>query len=97
MLHRAGWPPTQKDGGQSHQPYAGFQQRSVKAVSEQQIGDLRAGRGTGLALANGYPGPSHVLELADRLDLSVEQRVKVQQQFDAMKNETIPLGTKLLE
>ena len=31
----------------------------------------------GLALAaelNGYPGPSHVLELADKLELSAEQR-----------------------
>ena len=35
-----------------------------------------------LALAaelNGYPGPLHVLELADRLGLSAEQRGKVQQ------------------
>ena len=30
---------------QSHQPYAGLQSRPVKALSEQQIADLRAGRG----------------------------------------------------
>src|SRR5207244_4142384 len=49
-------------------PYAGQQRRSVKALSEQQLSDLQAGRGMGLALPaelNGYPGPSHVLELAD--------------------------------
>jgi len=54
-------------------PYAGMQTRPIKALSEQQVADLGAGRGTGLALAaelNGYPGPSHVLELADKLDLS---------------------------
>ena len=37
------------------------------------MADLRAGRGMGLALAaelNGYPGPAHVLELADKLDLA---------------------------
>ena len=48
-------------------PYAGYQQRPIKALSEQQIADLRAGRGMGLALAaelNGYPGPVHVLALA---------------------------------
>src|SRR5262249_53013272 len=45
---------------------------------------------------NGYPGPSHVLELADRLDLSQDQRSQVQRLFDAMKQETIPLGTKLI-
>ena len=49
-------------------PYAGMQARPIKALSEQQVADLAAGRGMGLALAaelNGYPGPSHVLELAD--------------------------------
>lgn len=85
---------------QSHQPYAGFEQRSIKALSGEQIDDLRTGRGMGLALAaelNGYPGPSHVLELADRLELSPDQRSRVQRLFDAMKRETVPLGTKLIE
>jgi hypothetical protein len=53
---------------QSQQPYAGLEGRSIKALSEQQVADLRAGRGMVLALAaelNGYPGPMHVLELAD--------------------------------
>ena len=53
---------------QSHRPYAGLEVRSIKALPEQQIADLRAGRGMGLALAaelNGYPGPMHVLELAE--------------------------------
>jgi len=85
---------------QSHQPYAGFEQRPIKALSDEQIDDLRTGRGMGLALAaelNGYPGPSHVLELAGRLDLSPDQRSRVQQLFDAMKRETVPLGIKLIE
>ena len=33
-----------------HGPYAGMQQRSVKALSEQQIDDLRAGKGDGLGV-----------------------------------------------
>jgi hypothetical protein len=32
-------------------PYAGMQARPIKALSEQQIADLTAGRGMGLALA----------------------------------------------
>jgi hypothetical protein len=36
---------------QSPQPYAGMQTRPIKALSDQQIADLRAGRGMGLALA----------------------------------------------
>jgi Spy/CpxP family protein refolding chaperone len=83
-----------------HTPYAGHQQRSVKTLSDQQIADLRAGRGMGLALAaelNGYPGPMHVLELADQLQLSGEQRQQVQRLFDSMKTEASSVGTSLIE
>ena len=81
-------------------PYAGMQTRPIKALSEQQVADLGAGRGMGLALAaelNGYPGPSHVLELADRLELSADQRARVQTLFDSMKSEALPIGARLLE
>lgn len=81
-------------------PYAGMQSRQIKALSDQQIADLRAGRGMGLALAaelNGYPGPSHVLELADQLGLSPEQRSKIQEMFSKMKADTTPIGNKLIE
>lgn len=80
-------------------PYSGMQNRSIKALSSQQVADLESGRGMGLALAaelNGYPGPSHVLELADKLELSAEQKKHVQQLYDAMKAEALPLGAALL-
>jgi hypothetical protein len=38
-----------------------LEQRDIKTLSNQQIADLRAGRGMGLALAaelNGYAGPT---------------------------------------
>lgn len=82
-----------------HSPYAGLQQRGVKALSDQQLGDLRAGRGMGLALAaelNGYPGPLHVLELADRLQLSSDQAQRVRGLYEAMKSEAIAVGEKLI-
>jgi hypothetical protein len=81
-------------------PYAGMQTRPIKALSEQQVADLKAGRGMGLALAaelNGYPGPAHLLELADKLDLSADQRSKLQELFASMKQEALPIGAKLLE
>src|SRR6187549_1634291 len=81
-------------------PYAGMQTRPIKALSEQQVADLGAGRGMGLALAaelNGFPGPSHVLELADALELSADQRTRVKALFDAMKAEAVPPGTRLIE
>jgi hypothetical protein len=83
-----------------HAPYAGLEQRSVKALSDQQIADLRAGRGMGYALAaelNGYPGPLHVIELADQLGLDRAARSKVQELFESMKAEAIPAGESLIE
>jgi hypothetical protein len=80
-------------------PYAGFQQRDIKALSDQQIADLRQGRGMGLALAaelNGYPGPMHVLELSDRLQLTTEQHRQFQQLFESMKAEAIAAGEALI-
>ncbi len=80
-------------------PYAGQQARAVKALSDQQIADLRAGRGMGLALPaelNGYPGPMHVLELAGPLDLTPDQRQRTEALFAAMKAEAIPLGERLI-
>src|SRR6516165_12752857 len=84
---------------QPQQPYAGLEGRAIKALSEQQISDLRAGRGMGLALAaelNGYPGPLHVLELADQIELSDDQRQRVRQLYDAMKAEAVPVGETLI-
>ena len=83
----------------AQQPYAGLQNRSVKTLSDQQIADLNAGRGMGLALAaelNGYPGPIHAIELASELHLLPEQIAKLKALFEAMKAETIPLGTSLI-
>jgi hypothetical protein len=80
-------------------PYAGWEHRPVKALSKEQIADLRAGRGMGLALPaelNGYPGPVHVLELGDQLRLTTEQRIRVQELHAATKAEAIPLGERLM-
>ena len=85
---------------QAPQPYAGLQERPNKALSDQQIADLKAGRGMGLALAaelNGYPGPSHLLELAGQLGLSSDQQAAIRSLFNAMKAEAIPIGESLID
>jgi Spy/CpxP family protein refolding chaperone len=84
---------------QSHSPYAGFEKRAIKALSDQQISDLRAGLGMSLALAaelNGYPGPRHTLEFANELNLTEEQQTKSKELFAAMTAESIPIGEKLI-
>src|SRR6266513_580064 len=82
-------------------PYAGMQNRGLKAMPEQQIEDLRGGRGMGMALAaelNSYPGPAHVLELASALalDLSEAQRGRTQALFEEMQKTAMPLGNEVL-
>jgi Spy/CpxP family protein refolding chaperone len=80
-------------------PYAGWDGRAIKALSAEQIDDLRNGRGMGLALAAeliGYPGPRHVLDLADQLALSAEQQAAVQQLFDEMQAQAVVLGAQLM-
>lgn len=67
--------------------------------AEERAAGLREGRGMGLALAaetNGYPGPRHVLELAEALALTPEQRQRTQRLFDDMDAQARTLGARLL-
>ena len=84
----------------THQPYRGFEARNISSLSEDDIKALRNGTGWGLALPaelNGYPGPAHVLELANELGLSDKQRANVQAIYDAMAVEAIAKGAELIE
>jgi hypothetical protein len=84
-------------GGQS--PYVDQQTTAVRGLSADEIAALRTGQGMGLARAaelNGYPGPRHVLDLADALALSAEQRATMAALFQAMEAEAIPAGERLL-
>jgi Spy/CpxP family protein refolding chaperone len=84
----------------AHQPYAGQQQRDIKALSSDEVAGYLAGAGMGFAKPaelNGYPGPMHVLELADKLQLSEAQRAGVRGLMDAHKKEARTLGAKLVQ
>ncbi|MEX0732243.1 MAG: Spy/CpxP family protein refolding chaperone [Aquisalimonadaceae bacterium] len=87
-------------GHQGHSPYAGSEQRAIKALSDQQIEDLRAGRGMSLALPaelNGYPGPLHVLDLAEQLELTQAQQQRTQALYQEMQREASTLGERVIE
>src|SRR5262245_59001133 len=80
--------------------YVGQQTRDIKALSAQDVDDLAAGRGMGLAKAaelNQYPGPMHVLELKDRLGLSDDQVRAVEGSFARMCAAAQALGASLIE
>jgi len=92
-------PAMAQHGGPARSPYTGQEARPIKALSNQQIDDLRNGRGMGLALAaelNNYPGPLHVIELARQLAISPDTLARVRALFEAMKAETIPIGERLI-
>jgi Spy/CpxP family protein refolding chaperone len=81
-------------------PYAGEQRREIKSLSAKEVQDLLAGRGMGLAKSaelNRYPGPAHVLELADRLGLSAQQKASSKSVFDTMEARARALGKSLVE
>lgn len=81
-------------------PYAGQEQRAIKSMSEQEVSGLLAGAGAGYARAaelNGYPGPMHVLELADRLALDAEQRAATTSLMTQHKARARTLGEQLVD
>lgn len=80
-------------------PYAEFRTRPIKALSQQQKDDLLAGRGMGLALAaemNDHPGPMHVLEHAERLQLTAVQRQTMEALMHGMRRNAIVAGEALI-
>lgn len=80
-------------------PYAGQEAREIKALSASEITGLLSGKGMGYAKAaelNGYPGPAHVLDLAEELGISTEQRNATQAIFDQMETSAKERGADLV-
>lgn len=81
-------------------PYAELQDREIKALSQGEIEGLLRGEGMGMALPaelHGYPGPRHVLDLADELGLSEAQRSRVREIFETMHEGAASLGREIVE
>ena len=80
--------------------YAGEEKREIKSLSATDIEELQNGKGWGLAKAaelNGVPGPAHLLEMKDEMDLSAKQIRAIENLFKKMKQKAIPLGRELIE
>lgn len=78
----------------------GEQTRAVKALSPDEIEGYLNGHGMGMALAaelNHYPGPIHVLEMAEPLELTADQAVQTRHVYDQMHEHAVELGTKIVE
>jgi hypothetical protein len=80
-------------------PYADQTTRGIKALSDEDVAGYLAGDGMGFAKAaelNRYPGPKHVLELAQELTLSEQQVADIQALFETMQGEAQALGARLV-
>ncbi|WP_018936258.1 Spy/CpxP family protein refolding chaperone [Thioalkalivibrio sp. ALJ24] len=81
-------------------PYADLQEREIKALSADEKQGLLEGQGLGTALPaelHGYPGPMHVLEVVDHLDLTSDQRAETERLYEEMRAEAIELGERIVE
>lgn len=80
--------------------YAGEERRDIKSLSPQEVTALLAGQGAGFAKAaelNGYPGPAHVIELADQLALSSQQRQSTQRLMNEHRERARRLGAEVVD
>jgi len=59
-----------------HSTYSGQEKRWIKSLSSDDVQQLKQGKGWGLAKAaelNGMPGPSHILQMKDKIALTKTQ------------------------
>lgn len=80
-------------------PYAGQEKREIKSLSADEIKAYENGEGMGFAKVaelNQYPGPKHVLDLANELKLSDEQRLDARKIYDRMHAEAVRIGNSLI-
>ena len=80
-------------------PYAGEEGRAIAALSPEDVAEIEAGAGWGLARSaelNGWPGPTHLLELADDLGLSAAQRDGIEAIRASMNADARAIGAELI-
>ena len=80
-------------------PPAPAGQAAHHACFEEERQAIERGQGFGMALVadrNGFPGPRHILDMKDELNLSAGQVRDVQQLFDKMHSRAVELGNELL-
>jgi hypothetical protein len=86
-------------GAQPTSPYAGPERNEISSLPPQDVNALLTGQGMGYAKAaelNGYPGPLHVIELADQLALTSEQLSRTRQLMEEHKARARRLGAEVV-
>jgi hypothetical protein len=81
-------------------PYAGMEGSEIPSLTPQDLEGLRSGAGMGFAKPaelNRYPGPKHVLELAEPLGLTDGQQSEILAIESAMRTGAITLGNAIID
>ena len=76
-----------------HSKYSGQEKRAIKSLSPEDIAELERGGGWGMAKVaelNGLPGPAHLLELKNEIELTNDQLNEIQILHDEMKERCRP-------
>ena len=76
------------------------QHHGIKSLPADEVKQYLSGAGMGYAQPaelNGYPGPMHVLELADKLALTADQRAATEKLMAAHKAEARAIGARVVE
>ena len=81
-------------------PYSDQLTSPIRGLSAQEVDNLLNGRGAGYARTaelNSYPGPLHIIELQDQIEVSNEQLQQIEFVFQEMKAEAKALGEDIVE
>lgn len=80
-------------------PYIGQEDREIKSLTNHEVQGYLNGEGMGLskvAELNNFPGPKHVLELSQQLNLTKEQLAQTEALYKEMKNKSKALGQRYI-
>ncbi len=83
-------------------PYSGQEIRDIKSLSDNDVQSLQNGTGEAfggiakLAELNGYPGPRHVLDIAQELQLTDRQRMGIELIYQNMSNNAKSIGSAII-
>ncbi len=79
--------------------YVDMTNRTIKALSAEELSGLKSGQGLGFALSaelNGVAGPLHALELAESLELTADQIRSIEDVQRRMREAAIALGGEII-
>lgn len=85
---------------QHHSHYSSEAGNEIKALTSEQVTGYLTGEGMGLAKAaelNHYPGPKHVLNLVNELNLTQAQIDSTKKFVHSVKEEAVHIGKLIIE